>query len=239
MVMTIIADSPALATTPRSTGFDEVLELPLTVAIRSAAAMLAVMRDDKISPVLNSAHFDGARLLASDRYRCAKYDLPSAPDRADDRLLLGAEFLIPDEALLWVTRVKPDKEKRRTKLATMSDAGYTIRYTKIDRHVAVELIDMFGVAEAESAFDVLDGNFPPLMKLFGERTPATVVTVHGFDPALLTSLFQWASKHGGGEPARLTVTEKRGFTDKSPISDAATIACGAATFLIQPMKLDS
>lgn len=41
-----------------------VLEIPLTVAIQSAAAMLTSASKDDVTPILTVAHFDGAELCA-------------------------------------------------------------------------------------------------------------------------------------------------------------------------------
>lgn len=228
--MTSIAESAPLATSPRPTGFDEVLELPYSVALRASAAMLAVMSDDKITPSLCNALFDGEKLYATDRYRAARFDLPATPPRSDDRLLLGEQFLIPAGALRWVTRVQPDKGKARTKLATMSDGGYTIRFTKINDLVAVELIDMFGAPEDEASFAIVPGHYPPVRRLFGEIPDAPAGVVTCYDPKLLGDILTWATRHGGGECVHIRPSTVK----ENGTPQATSIICAAATFLIQP-----
>lgn len=232
--MTTITEERTLETSARIGGFEEVLELPYDVAVRASAAMLATMRDDSVTPVLSNAHFDGHRLLATDRYRCARFDLPTTPERKDDRLLLGAAFHIPIGALRWVARVKPDRTKLRMKLATMTSGGYSVRFTQAGGMVVVDLIDMFGKLEDSEAFREIVGNFPRLMNLFTRRAESPAGAEHAFDPKLLTPITTWAAKHGGDTPFLLQLGGHPGDQTRP---GCARITCGSATFLVMPNRL--
>lgn len=230
--MTLIADPTTTAPAPDEAHPTELLELPLSIAKQSASAMLAVMAEDVISPVLSAAHFDGERLLATDRYRCARFDLPTAA-LSDDRLQLGDGFLIPIDALRWVVKVKPNREQAKVKYATVSDAGYTIRYRKLAAHVAVELVDVFGRVEANQTVAEVEGNFPPLMNLFSRRGESPAGAEHRFDPKLMGALMTFAGKYSTqGEPFHLQLGANPSAPDRP---GPAMVTAAGAVFLIMPV----
>lgn len=226
---TSTATEPTSSTAPK-TGIDTVLELPLTTAIRAAAAALTAAATDDVTAVLTHAYFDGERLYATDRYRVLRYDLPATPDRADDRLVLGEPFLIHRTALQWVTRVKPDRDKVKVKLATMSDAGYTIRFTHTELALAVELVDMFGNVEQFEAFPAGDGNFPPMQNILDRWTTGTPGP-HRLDGKLLGGIMTYAAKHTTDG----TFTAEFGAPAREGGIPTLRVTAEAATFLLAGM----
>lgn len=220
------ATEPTTSTAP-TTGIDTVLELPLTVAVRAAAAALTIVSRDDITPVLSHARFDGAHLYGTDRYRVVRYDLPAAPARPDDRLILGEPFLIHWTALQWVTRVKPDREKSKTKLATMSDAGYSIRFTHTELALAVELVDMFGNIEQFEAFPTGAGNFPPIHNILDRWKPAEAGE-HRLDAKLLAGILTYVAKHTTDG----TVTAEFGAAAREGSITSIRVIAENATFIL-------
>lgn len=223
------------AAAPADTSTSNVFEVSLSMAVRSAAAMLAVIQDDKLTPILNGARFDGEQLLATDRYRIARFPIPAVPAQTDDRLVRTGDMIIPTDALRWVTRVKPDREKSKLRLATMSDGGYSIRYTAAEGHVTVELVDLFGVIEQTSVFATRDGRFPPIEAIFTK--PVTDVdddAVIAYDPKLLGGILAWAAKHGNGAPVKMRASMRKNALGEVP--GPTTITCEDVTFLINPVQ---
>lgn len=232
MVMTTIT-APTEARADTSTS--SILEIPLTMAVRSAAAMLAVIQDDKLTPILNAARFDGEQLLATDRYRIARYPIPALPAQSDDRLVRTGDMLIPTEALRWVTRVKPDRDKAKLRLATMSDGGYSIRYTATDGAVTVELVDLFGLTEQTEAFRSPAGTFPPIELILAKPfTDLSVDAEVSYDPKLLGGILAWAAKYGNGAPVKMRATTSENALGETP--GPTTITCEDVTFLICPVQ---
>lgn len=208
---------------------DLVLEIPLPVAVQSAAAMLTSASKDEDTPVLTSAHFDGTELVATDRHKVARFPLPTTVEE-ERRLVLGGAFLIPRDALEWAAKLVA--RSLRHKGAPL-DGGYTVRYERdADANtVSVAVIDAFGKVERSQAFEGVTGNFPPVSRLFGQE-PATSGKTQGFSPAFMGVILAYCSKFGGRDPFKITLNET-----PSGLASPALIEGAGAMFLLQPNTL--
>lgn len=195
--MTIQATEPTATETNETVGM--VLEVPLMVAIRSAAAMLTCISKDAVTEVLTVAFFSGTELFATDRYKVARFPMPIAPGNDNERLTLGEPFLIPSDALTWVSKLTlRSLEYGRGPALTVVDRGYTVRYERdaAATVVTASVVNMFGVVERSEAFEGMTGNYPPLQRLF-DRSPALDTDPQMFDPAFLGPVLAYCAKHGG------------------------------------------
>ena len=231
--MTMTTEAPATTTADPYRSDKPVLEIPLTVAIQSAAAMLTSASKDAVTPVLTAAYFDGAELWASDRYKVARFPLPTKPAKEDDRLELGAAFLIPRAALEWVTKIVRKSLRYKITLATMTDTGYTIRYEhEADTlTVTASVVDMNGKTERSQAFDTERGNFPPVARLFPADDVEPAAMTQAFSPAFMIEILTYCKKYADrGAPFKITTYGDAGANKMNP----ALIEGAGASFLLQP-----
>lgn len=236
--MTMTAEAPATTTADNAATPLPVLEVPLTVAIQSAAAMLTSASKDDVTPVLTAAYFDGAELWASDRYKVARFPLPTKPAKEDDRLELGAAFLIPRAALEWVTKIVAKSLRYKIALATMTDTGYTIRYEHEPSEsgtsggtVTASVVDMNGKTERSQAFDTERGNFPPVARLFPADDVEPAAMTQAFSPAFMIEILTYCKKYADrGAPFKITTYGDAGANKMNP----ALIEGAGASFLLQP-----
>lgn len=221
--MTIQETEPTATETPTAVGM--VLELPLSVAVKSAAAMLTCTSRDRVTPVLTAANFSGTELLASDRHKAVRFPLPIASDVNGGRLVLGESFLIPQEALIWVSKLTlRSLEYGKAPELTVPDRGYTVRYERDAEAgtVTASVIDMFGVLERSEAFAEMTGNFPPIQNIYREMPPAGDEP-HEFNPKFMGVILAYCDKHGDkGAPFAMTVhaSERPGGTSTVAIQGA-------------------
>lgn len=230
MTMTIEAPEQTSTTEQRP-----VLEIPLSTAIQSAAAMLTSASKDDITPILTAAHFDGADMIATDRYKVARFPMPTKPATEDRRVTLGAAFLIPRAALEWVAKVTT----KSLRAPHMVDT-YTIRYEAtpdakgragVPGTVAVSVVDYAGKTERSQAFDGITGNFPPVARLFpGEDAQPAAIT-QAFNPAYMIEILNYCKKFSDrGAPFKMAFY---GDGDQRKMNPALIEGAGAS-FLIQP-----
>lgn len=206
------------------------LEVPISVAIKSAAAMLTSTSKDTVTPVLTSALFSGAELFATDRYKAVRFPMPTPRPGSQDRLVLGDEFLIPQDALTWVSKLAlRSLEHGRGPALTVPDRGYTIRYERDPDAgtVTASVVDMFGIVECSETFAEITGNYPPIQRLF-EKAPADGGGTHEFGPKYLGVILAYCTKHGDGAPVALT-TLAPAYPNAAP---GMLIEGGGATFLL-------
>lgn len=238
--MTMTIEAPEQTTPDTAAALLPVLEIPLSVAIQSAAAMLTSASKDSVTPVLTVAHFDGAELWATDRYKVARFPLPTKPAKDDDRLTLGSEFLIPRAALEWVAKITPKSLRFKTPLATMTDSGYTIRYEHerpesqpVNRDnpgtVTASVVDMNGRTERSQAFDGVTGNFPPVARLFPAEDAQPAAMTQAFSPAYMIEILSYVKKYDQGTPFKMTL-----YGDGTSRVSPALIEGAGASFLLQP-----
>ena len=215
-----------------------VLEIPLSVAMQSAAAMLTSASRDDVSPILTVAHFDGSELWATDRYKVARFPMPTKPEKEDGRLELGAAFFIPRAALEWVAKIVRKSLRFNAHLATMTDTGYTIRYEHEPSEsgsnggtVTASVVDMNGKTERSQAFDTERGNFPPLARLFPAEDAEPAAMTQAFSPAFMIEILTYCKKYADrGEPFKITTYGDAGANKARP----ALIEGAGASFLLQP-----
>lgn len=211
-----------------------VLEIPLTVAIQSAAAMLTSASKDDVTPVLTAAYFDGAELWASDRYKVARFPLPTKPAKEDDRLELGAAFLIPRAALEWVAKIVAKSLRHKPySYASLTDSGYTIRYEHDADTITVtaSVVDMNGKTERSQAFDTESGKFPPTASLFPADDAEPAAMTQAFNPAYMIEILTYCKKYADrGAPFKITTYGDAGAKKMNP----ALIEGAGASFLLQP-----
>lgn len=214
------------------TAVGTVLEVPVTVAIKSAAAMLVCVSKDEVTAVLTAAYFDGSELFATDRYRIARFPMPHVPSTDDGaRLVLGDPFLIPQGALAWVSKLTlRSLEYGAGPALTVPDRGYTVRYERnADAHtVSASVVDMFGTVERVETFEEATGNYPPVQRLF-ENLPDADGDTQEYDPKLMGAILAYCAKHGGkGAPFSLRLVGA-----SYPKGSPSMVIVGAdATFLL-------
>lgn len=153
------------------------LTMPLADAILSAKALLNHASKDDITPVICTAavlELDGKHyLVATDRYSFGRFRLDIL-DILDGDPVGG---MIPRAALEWVSKitVKGLRNEYAAGLAP-DNGGYSIRYQWTDipdvpRGTDVEVaIIRDGKSERSQTFDGLEGNFPPVAKLWKDDT---------------------------------------------------------------------
>lgn len=206
--------------------------MPLGIGIQSAAAMLTSASKDDVTPVLVSAYFTGTELQATDRYKIARFPMPTETEDANDAsLILGSPFLIPRDALVWASKVIL-KSLRFGTSRGKSEGNYSLKYERTgDDHqpgtVTVSVVDPRGEVERSQAFDGVIGNFPPVEKLFPTEF-APVDEPVGFNPDFMAVLMGYFSKYGGKEPFTLQLQG-----DRRP----AMMAGAGATFVLMPNRL--
>lgn len=238
--MNTTTEAPEQITTDTAAAPLPALEVPLSVATQSAAAMLTSASKDDVTPVITAAHFDGAELWATDRYKVARFPMPTRPAKDDDRLELGSEFLIPRAALEWVAKIAPKSLRFKAALATMTDNGYTIRYEHehpesqpVNREypgtVTASVVDMNGKTERSQAFDGVAGNFPPVARLFPAEDAQPAAMTQAFNPSYMIEILNYCKKYGNSAPFKIT-TYGDGANRMSP----ALIEGAGASFLLQP-----
>ena len=231
--MTMTTEAPEQITTDNAAPLLPVLEIPLSVAIQSAAAMLTSASKDTVTPILTVAHFDGAELWATDRYKVARFPLPTKPAKEYDRLELGTEFFIPRAALEWVTKIVAKSLRYKVALGTMTDTGYTIRYEHDTDALTVtaSVVDMNGKTERSQAFDGEWGDFPPVARLFPAEDAEPAAMTQAFDPSYMIEILNYCKKYADrGAPFQMTFYGDAGANKMSP----ALIEGAGASFLIQP-----
>ena len=231
--MTMTTDAPEQTTADPHRSDRPVLEIPLSVAMQSAAAMLTSASKDDVSPILTVAHLDGSELWATDRYKVARFPMPTRPEREDDRLELGAAFLIPRAALEWVAKIVRKSLRFKSQLATMTDTGYTIRYEHDADALTVtaSVVDMNGKTERSQAFDTERGNFPPVARLFPAEDAEPAAMTQAFSPALMIEILTYCKKYADrGAPFKITTYGDAGAKKARP----ALIEGAGASFLLQP-----
>ncbi|MBT2484790.1 hypothetical protein J7E28_08760 [Microbacterium sp. ISL-108] len=235
--MTMIDTAPTAPDTAEA--LLPVLEIPLSVAIQSAAAMLTSASKDDVTPVLTTAHFDGTHLNATDRYKVARFEMPTKPASEEGRLTLGEAFLIPRAALEWVTKITVKSLRQSGILSGL----YTIRYEResdprgegyqnAPGTVTVSVVDHAGKTERSQAFDGVVGNFPPVARLFPENPDEEVTTgTQAFNPAYMGVILAYIAKYSDrGAPFRFRVAQSNAGHKLAP----ALITGAGASFLIQP-----
>lgn len=233
--MNTMTESPEITTTDTDADTARpILEIPLSVAMQSAAAMLtSAAKDSEVTDVIKSARFDGAELFATDRYKVARFPMPTQPAAEDRRLTLGAAFLIPRAALEWVTKITT-KSLRAPRMVD----SYTIRYEQEDSSHAgdggtltASVVDYAGKTERSQAFDNVTGNFPPVARLFPAEDAQPAAMTQAFSPEYMIEILNYCKKFSDrGAPFKMTTYGNEGTNKMQP----ALIEGAGASFLLQP-----
>lgn len=215
------------------------LELPLPFLARAAQAMLAGLgkRTDTLTPYLDVARYDGTRLMSTDRYKAAIVELPLKGERADDRHVLGEAVSIPRPALAHIAKLKLDAHQKRVRLATMVDAGVTVRIIADELgNLTVDIVDCHGLSLSSSAFAAAPaGNYPPVEKLLdrwqhGEGDEET------FDGTILSPIVAYAASNPHGSTVLTIDFGKEKVHAWGRATPGATrITTADALFLINPL----
>jgi len=175
--------------------------------------------------------------MSTDRYKAAIVELPEKGERADDRHVLGEAISIPRAALAHIAKLKLDAQQKRIRLATMVDAGVTVRICA-DEHdnLTVDVVDCHGLSLSSSAFEAAPpGNYPPVEKLL-DRWEHGDGPEETFDGTILASIVAYAASNPHGSPV-LTIdfgkAKSRTWGRATP--GATRITTADALFLVNPL----
>ena len=143
-----------------------VFEMPLAVALESFGTVGLFASKDDVTPVLMAAHVSAGKILATDRYAVGRYRSELVEGEGDG-------FLLPSSAIAWIAGIKRNSLRHGRKNGPSDRDGYAsdpyrVRVEWDGADVAVSLLheSRAHVAERSQTFDSVEGNFPPVERLF-------------------------------------------------------------------------
>jgi hypothetical protein len=188
-------------------------------AIDSARVVLAGTANDMVTPVLQTAWWEPEqkRLVSTDRYCVVSYTIEHSTFELTDH---APEVAIPAELLTWVTKQKRDYDRH-------------IMFTMDERTVSATLVNSQLVEFGSSVASRIDGNRPPVSRLFESWVPAVEAGPVAFNPTLLKRLLTPLSMVFKKDP----ITIEFGQIAHSPKMGPLRIRKGQVDILVQPNTL--